>query len=401
MKRSVILHSYHIKQWAEDPSVKNIIIGTGAIARDMRDKLRLLGLQAPFLIGGADGCDNEIRHYSHIAELKNPKEYRFIVCCDTDEWELSSRAINAAHRFMGRAAFLHPRVIRYCLDDVLKEQAGANVFDAAACNIILRDDKPYILFEDKGLFGNKDSAFNIHIIGSCHSGGIWRPTKDSFPETLYKSLDKLGFGARLYTWGQPSNLTSDIITRFVRDVCFHNADLVILFNTIDELSSVNTNKKNILPARSINDAHKPEFIKLLNSAYKGEISNGADHNASLFDIRRIQQRIFIALSKLYGFRFWDIIPPGVKLLPEALAQRYGGLSKGYYARQRARKEDLLAVLNREHTKDYTKTFNGVNDIYEMFTDGMHFSDKGNELLAKRCARDIIETFGGCENGKNA
>ncbi len=110
MKRSMVLDSVTLARLADKPEYDNIVIGTGALARDMRKKLLLLGLNAPFLIGGHAEPEKGVRHYSEIANLGDPKRYRFILCCDTDEWELIAPAQTAAYAFLGISAENHPQV---------------------------------------------------------------------------------------------------------------------------------------------------------------------------------------------------------------------------------------------------------------------------------------------------
>lgn len=88
MNKSMVLEYGMLVKLAKTPEIENIVIGTGTLACDMRKKLLLLGLKAPFMIGGVSDPERDIRHYSEIAGLGDPKQYRFIMCCDIDEWEL-------------------------------------------------------------------------------------------------------------------------------------------------------------------------------------------------------------------------------------------------------------------------------------------------------------------------
>jgi hypothetical protein len=85
------------------------------------------------------------------------------------------------------------------------------------------------------------------------------------------------------------------------------------------------------------------------------------------------------------------------LLPETQERRLTGLSPGYLSVLRREKEMALSLAG-DGMKDYTDRFSGVadTDLFDMYIDGSHLTDRGNEIIAERCARDILHAFGGGE-----
>ena len=388
MKRSMVLRSKQLEKLVKKHEFENIIIGTGALARDMRRKLMLLGLKVPFLVGERSDPADCIKHYASIATLGNPELYRFLVCCDSDEWTLIGEALPVIYKFLGHAVYNHPQVIRFRMNEVLLDRACKRVTDAANCNVYLGNNKPYVVFGDD----NDCNSFNIHILGSCHAGGVYSFSKESFPEILSQKLGEAGFHAAVYSWGQASATVTDCIMTYIRDMCFFSADLVILY-LADRYSPLNIATLNTLSTRAGTLSGKHPFIKRLDSTYNHDVSDGISHSVDYLDISKTQQRIFTAFSRLYGFTYWNIIPPTPTVLPEEQAQQLHGLSSGYFTRQRKLMDEHLSIVSDEALKDYTDSFSGVEDIFSLFSDYRHLSSAGNRLIAQRCAADILEAFG--------
>jgi hypothetical protein len=385
MKRSMVLDSGMLERLTAKPDYENIVIGTGAPARDLRTKLLLLGLRVPFLIGGRAEPEQGIRHYNEIAGLGDPKRYRFILCCDRDEWELMAPAQMAAYAFLGITAWNHPQVIKFSAIQVLWENAGDYITDAINCNTFLRDGHPYAVFGN----GLADSL-HIHILGSCQSGDLVRFSKDTVPKLLHSKLERAGLSSTIYAWGQPNNPVGDDIMRCIRDVCFHKCDLLIQYSgaNVNPLHNVT---KNALATTAGSVGVKHPFIWQCQSLDM-PASNGIDHDVDAFTLRKTQQRIFLALAKLHGFSFWDVLSPTSRILSGQQAMALKGRPPGYFFRQKQRKDMLLSVLDERYTKDYTEIFRDVDDIYAMFADSLHLSSEGNRLVAERFAADILEAF---------
>ena len=389
MKRSMILEYSLLERLTKKTEYENIVIGTGAFARDMRKKLLLLGLKAPFLIGIANDPENDIRHYSEISGLGDPGRYRFILCCEIDEWNLICAALPIAYRFLGNAVVNHPQLIRFHTDNILHEFAGDMLIDASNGNVILCNDRPY------AVYGNEDNndSFKIHILGNCNAGGVFRVVPESFPELLQKELSAAGFSAVIYTWGQPRSPNSDNVVRFIRDLCFHKTDLLLLYdNGIS--NPYGTVIKNILATRAESLSPKHQFIWMLENLSNTKVSDGVSHDVDLLSISEIQHRVFTAFSRMYGFTFWNIIPPTHSIMPEEQSRMLRGFSRGFLSRQRKRKDEFVSLVDKQNIKDYSDTFIEVNDIFSMFADWGHLSGEGNRLVAERCADDILLAFSG-------
>ncbi len=79
---------------------------------------------------------------------------------------------------------------------------------------------------------------------------------------------------------------------------------------------------------------------------------------------------------------------------------FSGYPKSYLSRQLQKKDRLLSALDSRYTKDYTDTFADVDDIFSVFADYGHYSDKGNELVAERLATDILKEFGDVKGARH-
>ncbi|MDR1321140.1 MAG: hypothetical protein LBK56_06900 [Gracilibacteraceae bacterium] len=388
MERSFVIWQNILERIASKPELENIILGTGSLARDLQNKLRLLNLKAPFLVGGRDDPGNGIRHYSRIAELEEAVErYRFIVCFDADEWALIAPAQSAVFQQLGIAAYNHPRVTRLTGDSMIYEQAGEFLTDANIQNLFVHDDRPYAIYGDQ-----RENRFTIHLLGDCHASGLFRYTKRALPELLYERLRRKGFEVNIYAWGHPRESGADCLLQFLRDGIAYEANLVILEKNVIEFDALHVSRRNLLPIQAGTGVH--EYISQLRSSYTDEIGNGLDHDVEAAALWKTQHHVFLALAKQFGFTFWNIITPSGQSLPEDQARKLLNLSPGYLARRRKQKDAAVAAVKGECVKDYTDSFKDVDNIFEMYADISHLTDKGNEIIAKRCADDIVQAFGG-------
>ncbi|MDR1203863.1 MAG: hypothetical protein LBL26_00055 [Peptococcaceae bacterium] len=386
MRRGFVIWENLLQRLAREPELENIILGTGVMARDLQTKLRLLSLKAPFLVGGSDDAENGIYHYSHIAELEPAERYRFIVCFDVDEWTLIAPAQSAVYSRLGVATYNHPRVIRLTGDSTLYERAGEFLIDAHIQNLFIRRDSPYAVYGNPG-----SGQFNIHIFGGCHASALFRYSQSAWPELLQNRLRECEFHTVVYAWGQPRESTADCLLQFLRDGINHKVDLLILEKSVNELDVLHVARYNLLPVREGSGVH--EYIYQLRGTYSGKIENGLKHNIDYTILWKTHHRVFSALAKRMGFTFWNIITSTGYSLPEEQARKLLGLSPGYLARKRKQKEAAISSVNGVCVKDYTDSFNGVDNIFEMYADISHLTDKGNEIIAERCAKDILQTFG--------
>jgi hypothetical protein len=137
------------------------------------------------------------------------------------------------------------------------------------------------------------------------------------------------------------------------------------------------------------------FVHGVRQSYGQEMSNGLDHAVDGPEILKVQHGIMTALSKFCGFAFWSILAPRGDLLPEAQERRLLGRSPGYLSVLRRQKEAALNCCG-DCVKDYTDSFSESVDIFDMYADSDHLTDRGNAIVAKRCAKDILRAFGGRE-----
>ncbi len=395
MKRSMIMDFAMLENLTQTPERENILVGTGPLARDMQKKLTMLGLKVPYLIGLEADSENGILCYRELASLGDPKKYRFIMCCDKDEFPLMVKAQTAMHKFLGPASGVaHEQEIVFGTHVVRIENSGKYIADASVFNTFLNNGLPYSVFGDK----DNKKAFQIHYMSSCLGCGLQRFSEKSCPELLHEALEASGFENTVYAWGKALFSFSDILMLFMRDVTFHKIDLLITYLGIGDINPLMTGHKNILPVKTDSLPSTPTFIKAVNNAGV-EACTGIEHTADSFRLRELRQKILAALSRRNGFAFWDIIGASHDSLSETQGWALRRRSPGYLARQRKNKEKLLSVLNPLHTKDYSDTFANIDDIYDMFVDYAHYTDAGGKLIAGRCAADILKTFSGRQAGK--
>lgn len=386
MTKSMLLHYGTLEQWTKNPDIINLVVGTGALAKDMQTKLRLLNLDAPFLIGDRDDEDAGIRHYSVIETLEDPKRYRFIVCCDLDEWTIIGQVLPRAFKLNSGAVANHPRVVQYSCAQVFWERGGREVLDAWRGSAYLKDGKPFEVFGDT----DRQEAFHIHILGSCHADPVRKFATRSIPERLYEMLRAEGYDVVVHGRSRGMAPSSDVVFTHMAEACCEKNNLTIFFNTLSDLQYATSTGGNLLSPRGNISVH-PMLAKI-RAVYQNEKCDGFEHaSASPMEILVYQSRVLAALSKRTGGEFWDIITPAMQYLPEKQALEAGCLSPGYYARRRGEKDEFLSQV--AWARDYTGCFLDVENIFSAYTDSLHFSNIGIELVAERLAREIITEFG--------
>jgi hypothetical protein len=380
MKRSFVLYQHILERLASAPEMENIILGTGKLAREMQNKLQLLNLKtAPFLVGGADDEAGNIWSYTRLSTLENVEKCRFIVCFDVDEYALISPAQAVIYERLGLVSLNHPQLLRLMSDLIPFEIAGEQYSDPLIQNVILQNNKPYAMYGSTEL-----NAFQIHVMGGCNAGSILSYPEYSWPELLAEKLNNIGFASAIYSWGRPNTPISDSLLQFIRDGQALKPNLLILY------SGVGDSETNVLSIRFGVSAH--EYTRRLITTFQAERKNGLMNSATPSEVFEIQHRIFRRLSKIYNFEFWNIIPPTGDLLPEIQSRQLLGLSKGYLARKRQKKDMLITQLGNSNVLDYTDSFINETNVFELFTDRMHLSDKGAKIIAERCFNEIITAF---------
>jgi hypothetical protein len=134
------------------------------------------------------------------------------------------------------------------------------------------------------------------------------------------------------------------------------------------------------------------FIKyVVDSGIKA--SEGIHHQADLISVTAIRQKMLGALAKRHGFAYWNVLLASADVMGAKRGMAFKGLTPGYFSRRSKDKEKLLSALDSLHTKDYSNTFSQVGDLFTVFVDNMHYSDKGCRLMAERFTADILNEFG--------
>ena len=385
MKRSFVIWQGLLERLTKEPDLENIILGTGAPAKDLQAKLRLLNLKAQVLVGDRDEPANGLWHYDRLAALDEIARYRFIVCFDADEWMLLSPAKSVLFKRLG-VAWNHPRVIFLTNHLGPAEYVDSNSIDAIVHDVCVYKGRSHAVYGDPC-----EDAFKIHIFGGCGPSSVYRITRAAWPEILYEKLRAYGFPALVREWGSLRLKRADCLLRFLRDDPGSDKDLVILDERMIEMDVLQVVKRNLLPLHR--GVYPHPFLSWLENSYTDETCEGLNHDTNPIEIWEMQHRIFRALGRRNGFAFWNIMMPNGMFLPEEQARRLTGLSPGYLARMRRLKESVLSTVGGTQVKDYTDCFVGVDDIFDMYQDAHHLTDKGHEIIAERCARDILRTFG--------
>lgn len=185
---------------------------------------------------------------------------------------------------------------------------------------------------------------------------------------------------------------------FIRDVCFHDPDLLILYDGVAYQNPLRVATVNVLASKDGIIGIKNPFINLVNSSYKKKASSGINHNIDLDTLRAIQQRVLSCYAGHFGYTFWDIIAPTHTTIPTEKAVAFTNRSEGYITRQKALKNAAVSALNKNIIKDYSSIFDNVDDVYSIFADYWHLSEKGNTIVAKRLCADILKVFGNRRKG---
>ena len=392
MRRSMIIDFTQLDYLVQTPDYEHIVMGVGELARDLRKKLMLLGLKAPYLLGMETDPENDILGYNELDTLGDPKKYKFIMSCDTSERELMMLSQSAMNKYLGRADIHHPQFFLYGDWDVVLE-AGNLTNDSITCITTITNGLPYIVY---GAREKKDS-FRIHIMGSCHGGGNAPYSKRTFAESLHDKLNERGFENVMFDWQHIKHRTANNLSRFIRDVSFHKIDLLILYSNVSDFSPLTFSTVNALAAKA-GVGNSPMVEKITGIGL--DASNGIHHNTDLISVKAIQNKTLAALARRHEFVFWDVIGVTTDILSEEHGHAFSGYPKRYFSRQRQKKERLLSVLDSRYTKDYTDAFDDVDDIFSVFADYGHYSDKGNELIAERLAADILKEFGDVKGARH-
>jgi hypothetical protein len=387
LKRSKVLNGSTLESLVNASEYEHIIIGTGKLARDMQKKLLLLGLKAPYLVGMATDRENGILGYSDLAELGNPKRFKFILCCESGELALHQVARVAIFKFLGRADHGHPQVVSLSHVNLLNP-FGKEMADSIAANSFVADGYPYLML---GAPEESDS-FKIHVFGTCLNNNIMRHSKQALWEIVHEKLDEAGFSHTIYDWGQSSQATADCVSRFIRDIGFYKIDLLVLYLGSRDIDPLSFATINALPVKAGVAVYLLPFIARMESLGI-KASNGIHHNADLVSIRVMHQKMLGALARRHGFAFWDVMAAISDTIGIEKSMALKGLTPGFFQRKIAAKEKLLTALDSRYTKDYSDTFSQEGDVFSLFADGMHYSDEGCRLVAERFAADILNEFG--------
>lgn len=374
---------------AKNSDYINIILGTGPIARDLQTKLRLLGLNAPYLVGDRDDESAGIRHYKRLSEITDSTKYRFISCCDTNESALIGPSQSAVLKLLGTVMSNHPRFIQLTSNTVMFDSIE-KVNDVFSLTNGLLQGYPYARYGDGG------NAFKIQIWGGSTCRCICSYSQDMWPELMYGHLRAAGFNAEVYSWGQSLNSFSDCLLRFLRDGRSQNPDLVIFYTSAADLDPLIYKDKNMLATRSNERVNL--LIRFMRSenmhTILGDISDGINHDADPVNLWAQRHRVMCALSKLFNFKFWNCLSPNPLTLPKEQAEKISGAPPGYLARIRRRKDKAVAA-SEEYGKvmDFTDVLTGTDDISSFYLDNFHLTNEGNELVARRFASEILAEFG--------
>jgi hypothetical protein len=392
MNSSFVIWQNILERITSKPDLENIILGTGAIARDLQTKLRLMNLKSSFLVGDREDSTEGIVHYKRLSEVADDKNFRFICAFDTEEYALIAPVQSAVFKLLGVATYNHPRMFfsEYNRNTVMHELDSCTYqFDANIHDIALKSGLPYEMFGTTCF-----DAFNIHILGGSTASSIFSISQYSWARFLYERLNRSGFKVVVYNWAKAAESPADCLLEFLRDSVFHKADLVVLYSSGMTSSSLNVTTNNILSIRTLSGVR--QFNRGLRESYQNPTSNGLNFDLSESEIFDIQCCVFNALGKMFGFDFWSVVPPSGDLLPEKQARRLLGLSPGYLARKRSTKDGFLAKAAEYCVKDYSDTFAEVGEIFDMFADISHLTNEANELVAQRFTDDILRTFGNRE-----
>ena len=338
------------------------------------------------MVGGKDDFENGIISYENISYVGDPHKCRFIGCFDFDEFDLMPIVFSNVYKTLGAAAHTCPNVFRFTTEQLWLERSGGCCADTNNVGCRMLNGRSY------GAYGNTESksSFNIHILGTCLFSETHKFMENTVSKLLYQNLQKTIKNVTVHSWGQPARPVYDNIISLIRDVNLHKPDLVILFMTPEDFNPLYVVTKNLLAVRTAN--HRYHSTDRIDLAYNNKVNNGINHDIEISQLGLMQNKVFLSLAKYFGFTFCKYYASSPDLISEAKAMQFLGLSSKYFERCRKRKDEYIKTVNSPCVKDYSDTFNEVEDIFNVYSDAQHFSQKGNELIAKRLADDITLHF---------
>jgi hypothetical protein len=383
--------SWLMDNLAKKLGFRNVICGTGRLARDTRRKLETLGLPVePYLYGGMDDERAGFRCYERIREIEDVQKCRFWLLYSPEDWYLNAPSLS---------------VIKECVGVMIPWTSHNQIVQSAInlCTGARGDGWSSDIFNGRinsigGEYftrgGNSaEGSLKIHIYGASQVADIFAYTKPSLSEQIISELSDLGIEAEVWNFGQYSKLTGDHILRFLYSGVCGKPDLVLFQMT--DAKDTDYKVKNPLAIRAANKISRVEYWadREYFRSLIGESNYGIGFDCDMTDISVAQTRIMNVLGGVYGFRFWACIMPRLDTVTARLSEPVSVRSPGYLKRQRERKDARVAAIGEYGAvKDFTDAFDGYDSVFPLLMDEGHMTAAGYVALAKRMTREIAADF---------
>ena len=384
---------WHIEHLIKKPDFRHVVCGTGAIARDMLKKLKLLELETdPILYSGADSSDGSVRHYERLREIENPKRCRFFVFYSYDEWYLNAPTLSVIKEQIGKMIPLtdHQQVVQWGVNQCITARGDEWAFNIFG-NIQNSIGGDY--FTTKG---NADSEFTVNIFGNSTAADIFSNEEPSFGENLISELSEAGMNAKVVNYAQWNRLNEDQILQFLSEDIAEKPGLVLLQMSPFSAAGYKAYKAvNLLPTND--DDSYGNIASWMRSEYFNNFFGGGNFGVNfstdVIESSVNQARVMKAISERSGLKFWACVFPRIEYLHEAISTAVSIRPAGYLKRTRERKDEFVKAASRYVTvKDFSDAFDGYDSIFPLLMDESHPTAKGYAAVAKRIAAEIIGNF---------
>jgi hypothetical protein len=369
-----------------------IVLGSGAKAKDLRTKFSLLGASVPpYLYGSKDDESAGIRHYTRLREIENPKECKFYLFYDSDEWTLIAPSMALINEITGSVGLEQDYgVILYALG--LK---GDHYFGSVDMfgNIIHSINGQYFARHGEP----SDKTMNVQIWGGSGQADIFAFSEHYLGECLHSALSDYGVAAVVDVHAQWIRSVADNIPRFLSDGAGLRCDVLCMFFNLSSTDKYDIRAKNALALRSTTKNFWHLVSRNIGQAV-GEtgVGVGVDFDIeATIELAVVQHRIMSALARVHGFKYYACLPPNLVMLAESRNIKIAGNSPGYIKRNIKLINKFIDEASRYgKVVDLSGCFDDYDNIFPFFMDGNHMTDEGNRVAAKALAEELMKDLNG-------
>ncbi|MDR1688167.1 MAG: hypothetical protein LBS21_06095 [Clostridiales bacterium] len=352
-----------------------IICGSGRMARDMLKKMQLFGINVePYIYGSYDNENEGIKYYERLRELKNPKNYKFYLLHELNEWFVHTRTITVVNEITGKIRFESDNTYLIRPLQYLYNETDNQALDMFSAKLYLLNRKSYSICTN-----HKKNSLKIHIFGGCSIADIGSFDEPAFSVIFGELLAEHDINASIFNYCQWGNGIEKNIMKFISLPLENNADLVLFCISAIKTREIRIATNNLLP-------------KEYNRDVFGEENYGLHFDGNV-DLLIDQCRVINTIAKLRGCIIWFCVLPKFFVLPDSLLNGASIRSAGFHERMREKNRRVITKLKKYCiVKDFTDTFDNCSNVFSLFKDENHYAAKANYTLGKRIADEIVNDY---------